>query len=142
MSEHKNKSFEELETLTNNLPPIPNLKDIIVQNSALETGALDFSVDGVAKAFPLIFSSEVAVSKVYMSKGSAFEEHIHEGSKEIVICYKGVVKIILTETNKEIILKESDTYTIDTSKPHIAIAIEDCRFIAITIPGDRYYPKI
>jgi len=127
-------SLIKLQELTDNLPTINSIDQSVNAN-----GVTEFNVDGTAFAFPLFYNKDVAVSRVFMSAGTGFTDHVHKKSIEIVTCYKG--KMSITYNCKTVVLKEGETHSIPSNTLHDAKGITDCFFIAITIPSDEFYPK-
>ncbi len=130
-------SLQKLEQLTGDLPTVPKLNDFKTTRSG---SVVEYDIDGTALVFPMMYSDDVAMARVFLSKGSVFGEHFHKNSKGIVVCYKGVV--IMKMGEDEVTLAEGETYTIERGVAHDAIAVTDTWFMAISIPPDEYYPKV
>ena len=82
-------------------------------------------------------NKDVAVQKIFMSKGARLELHGHRET-EYGIMYKGSIKMVVD--GKEHIIKQNQCIRIPSSKTHTAHTLEDSWMIWITIPASEDYP--
>ena len=128
-----NGDLEKLKELTESLKPLHELiKDC-------DENAIEYeTIEGTLLGFGLYKSSDIAVQRIFMSKGSKIDKHIHEEAKEIGIVYKG--KLIIKINNEEKVLEKGDIVYFNPKETHSARAEEDTWSLWITIPPSLGYP--
>ena len=127
-------SIEELRKLTHKLP---SLKELIQER---HNKMVQWETDGgTCIGFTLWDEESVSVVRSFLSKGTHFKPHVHPGSNETMIIYKGKMKI--RYNNSEQFLAEGDTVILDIEQPHETWALEDTWLIGITVPGSEGYPR-
>lgn len=133
------ETLNRLKKLTEELPEIPTLKQI-VHNPGNIRSYIEYEVDnGTSIGFGLLSQQEVAVQKLFLSSGSEFPPHKHDVEKEYGIIFEGEVEVDI-EGQKQI-LKKGDCVEFCCNKTHSARAITDTWLIAVAIPAIQGYPK-
>jgi len=130
-------NLERLKELTEKLVTLPRIAHIEGNKVSYDM------VRGTCNGIGLLNTGSVAVQYAELSEDAEMECHIHEGMKEILICYEGDIEVIANETTS--VLAKTIIYTggivvIDPFVPHIVKSIGGCRLIAITIPASAGYP--
>jgi len=130
-------SMEKLELLTLRLPdgiPVDRVAPGVLEMKAKK---------GFGFLFHLLHEDNIAVARGVFSKESEYEMHIHQ-EKEWILIYEGEMKVTLSpinEKNEEThILKEGDMLFIEPERTHYSSALENCEFIAITMPASKGFP--
>ena len=134
-------TFDRLRELTQNLPPVPSLEDLVEINS---TGyQVNFNHGRVYKegeeVIALLNTPDIAVVDVHGKKGDTLTTHRHEGEKEYMLVYEGTLRVVINNLNTD--LGKGDCIAVERSIPHKLIALEDVSYIAITVPASKHYPK-
>jgi len=130
--------INHLKNLTDNLPPVPTLVDLIHDPDNIRS-YVEYSVsNGTAIGFGLLNQPEVAVQKIFISKGSIFPQHEHDVI-EIGVIFAGEVEINVGDT--PIRFRVGDVIKLQKNERHSVKAIDDSWIIAIVIPRDDGYPK-
>ena len=95
---------------------------------------------GISYMVGLMKESTIAVARHYASAESVFPKHQH-AEWELLLVYKGVMNLYIEgkERTKRT-LYEKDFYYILPHTVHYAEFPEECRFLAITIPGADAWP--
>lgn len=90
----------------------------------------------------LLKEDDVAIQKIFSSKGSKLEFYIHK-VREWLIVTKGKYSITIDTGNglKKKILIRGDSVYMEPGTSHSAEALEDTYLIAITVPSDGGYPN-
>ena len=94
--------------------------------------------DGTFLGFGLYKEKDVAVQKVFMSKGTEIAEHKHTET-ECGIIYKGKAKINYNGKESKL-LEKGDSVIFKPNEPHSGIILEDTWMIFITVPAEEGYP--
>ena len=125
---------------------LENLPDGVYGNYSDDLMELNI-LGGVGYSIGILKNNNIAIAKTVVSKGGIFSPHYHK-EFEIIIVYQCELKIWENANSlddkkgsKEFTLKEKDIITIDPNTPHIAEAIVDTQFIAITIPSSKRFPN-
>ena len=130
--------FEELERMTNELPPIIRVEDIVAFSNE---GYVEYSVEkGRAFGLMLLDKESVSVMRLYMSKGTIFPE-TSNSSSETVIVFRGSVKARIDGKDR-CILNQGDSISFKPDQRHGGEALEDTWLIAVSVPRIEGYPKI
>jgi quercetin dioxygenase-like cupin family protein len=132
-------SFEELDKLTDKLPGVPTIENMIRFDQDNNKCHNYKTINGTVFGIPLLWSTEIAIQKIFMSANSEFDVHIHKDSTELVIVLKG--ELTITIGDEAHIVKKNEMFTVDKNVLHNATTIVDTWFIAVTIPADEFYPK-
>lgn len=131
-------TIDTLKQLTNDLPAIPKLDDLI-HNAGFNRNYIEYEVpSGTCIGFGLLNQKEVSVQKVVMTEGCNFPYHEHT-SFEILVIFKGKLEVEID--GEKSILTIGDKVRFDKETPHAAHALEETWMIAISIPKDDGYPK-
>lgn len=93
---------------------------------------------GTFLGFGLFKNTNIAVQRVFMSKGTKIPEHNHK-EWECCITYSGNYILHYKEEDREMPPKSIAIFEPD--KPHSGIMLEDTWIIAITIPASGDYPN-
>jgi hypothetical protein len=130
-------NLKRLKELTESLVPLPKIAHIEGSHVSYDM------VSGICTGMGLLNTGKIAVQYAELSDGSEMECHIHDGMKEILICYEGDMEVIANEPTS--VLAQTVIYTggivvIDPFVPHIVKSIAGCKLIAITIPASKGYP--
>ena len=128
------KHIEQLRDLTLRLPAFPETDYAShgFRRHVMECGtSLSWDLDPHA-------STKAGVAKWFNSKGTCFQEHVHE-SREWIIVLEGSM-LLTVGGQKESRLLPGMSATIEPGTVHRAVFIEDCWYYAITIPRDENWP--
>ena len=116
------------------------LKDLITKDSNSEYNIYDVGPNGTAIGFRLIHDNDIAVQKIFLSRGAKVPIHSHI-AHEWIIVYKGVIKVRLGPKDTDIeFLSDGSMLYIPPATPHSAEVDKDCWVLATTIPPDKGYP--
>lgn len=97
-----------------------------------------YTVDGgTSIGFPIHHEKDVAIQRVFMSKGSTFLPHKHD-VHEWVVVYRGKYMLNYKGEKKE--QGMGDMAYFEPGEPHSGVLLEDTWILAITIPADKDYP--
>ena len=127
-------NLDELEELTHKLPSFSEFAR--TGNKAMVNYEI---LAGTLLSKGLLKVPEIAVASSFMSKGSKTLHHVHKDSAEYIIIYKGRMRIEIDGTTSEVgpgelgIIKPNVSHT-------VVEVLEDCFFIAITVPADKSFP--
>jgi len=140
--------MEESEHIKKLEEMIPKLDNLVVVNSP----TVEYDVEkGTAFGINLFNIPEIAVQRVFMSKGTVFPEHKHDEC-EYVLVYKGSVKLHIEEdkphicvsgksvSDKTAILGVADGFYVAPGVAHAGEALEDTWMMSIAIPSGKGYP--
>ena len=132
-------NLDKLKELTNNLPAVPKLHDL-VKSADPSVHSIIYNVeDGTSFGLGLLSRPQVAVQEVFISKGTSFPLHVHDKEKEILIVYKGEMFVKIND--EERLLKEGDFVEICCGNAHSTKALKDTWVIAVAIPRIDGFPK-
>lgn len=96
---------------------------------------------GNAMAFKLLKKKGIAVADSFLSKGTIFPYHKHNGCKEFIMVYDGCVTLICDDVeDNRIELRAGDHAVVGICIGHALFAKEDSWMVAITIPADENFP--
>jgi quercetin dioxygenase-like cupin family protein len=127
-------NLDKLRSLT---PNLPNFGDFV---KSTMSNFVELSMErGNGFGWNLMNEEEIAVAKWFGSSGSVFPKHSHK-EREYIIVYKGSMEILYDDRENKS-LKEGGCVFHESNVPHSAIFIEDCWFLAITIPASKDWPK-
>ena len=128
---------------------VPKLNDFVSINSP----NVEYNLEkGTAIGFNVYNIPEIAVQRVFMSKGSIFPLHTHK-ENEYVLIYKGCIKVHIksgvihanvggkSTQDKDMILKVADGFFVPPETPHSGEALEDTWMMSTTIPAGCGYPN-
>ena len=132
----KNDNMEKLRILTEDLPPL--LSSFAEEGSSRRQGVVKYDIEGTALGFALKKSDGIAIQVVFMSKGTTFPEHQH-AEPEWVLVYQGAFQL---KDKEGTIIGVGDCVKFSPEDPHSGTALEDCWFVAITIPEGEGYPDV
>ncbi len=93
---------------------------------------------GDCMSWNLLSQDEISCARFYNSVGS-FQMHAHE-QREFLIIYKGSM-LITIDGEEEQRLLPGMSCTIDAKVPHRARFLENCWYLAITIPKTDDWPE-
>ena len=124
--------MKELREMTDKLPSLGN---IIIEK---RDNSVVYNVNGTALGFGLYNSKDVAVQRVFMSKDTTFDQHVHS-VHEWGIVYKGKVVFHYDGEQKEV--GEGQMIYLEPNHPHRGMILEDTWIIFITVPSDEGYPN-
>lgn len=128
-----------LRTLTEQLPPIPRLKDM-VSNLGANRNYIEYKVkNGTSIGFGLLNQREVAVQKLFISAGTTFPTHRHSTQMEYGIIFVGELEITIDNEVKK--LTRGDCIKFDPNTNHTLEAITDSWLITIAVPKIEGYPS-
>lgn len=128
-----NDNLKRLRLLTEHLSSLEEM----VQSRTEST--IEYNLDqGTALGFGLYNDSleRVNVQRVFMSKGTAFDEHFHP-EHEWLIVYSGVMLLKYKDEEREMGI--ADWTYCQPNVPHSVQILEDTWIIAITVPAGRGY---
>lgn len=127
--------LERLRELTERLPVpfLDTLKDCGAGFTEIEAG------DGEVMLFGLLKERRVAVSHGFMAAGSTMVPHKH-AEHEWFIVYEGAMRVLLPESDEEVLLKPADSYYLPPKTPHAVVWPENTRMIVVTIPAAEGFP--
>lgn len=132
-------NIEHLKTLTDNLPPIPKLSEMI-HNPGSVRSYIEYDVeDGSAIGFGLLSQKEVGVQKLFISSGTTFPNHIHDKEVEFGILFEGKLEVEINGEKQ--IVEKGECVKFCCKDIHGARALEDTWLIAVSIPRIDGYPK-
>ena len=80
---------------------------------------------------------EMAVQRVFMSKGTEIPTHAHP-AKEWVIVYRG--RFMLNVDGAEMEVGVGESMYFKPNQPHSGVMLEDTWILCVTIPADASYP--
>ena len=132
-------NLDKLKELTEELPAVPKLDDL-VEGRDLANHSIIYKVEeGTSFGFGLLNRPEVAVQELFVSKGTAFPEHVHKNEDEWGIVYKGKMKVVVG--NEEIVLNSGDCVKFDKGVIHSSKALEDTWLIVVAVPRIDGFPE-
>ena len=132
-------SINKLKTLTEELPAIPKLADL-VSNPGNFRSYIEYEAgEGTIIGFGLLNQQEVGVQKLFLSKGATFPVHSHECEKEWAIIFSGAIKVNVGKVFKT--YRTGDCIEVDCALSHSGVALEDTWLITVSIPRIDGYPK-
>lgn len=128
-------NLDKLRELTEKLPIIPTLADFIYGE---ENNVVNYEVEGGASfGIGLVNQSEIAVQRVFMSKGITFPEHAHP-EHEWFLVYIGGYELYLPNETRQI--NAGEMVHFPPNVPHSGFITEDTWAIGITMPSGEGYP--
>ena len=136
-----NENLAKLRALTDDLPPIPRL-DELVENGTQAGRFIEYPAQqGTVIGFNLYHDKHIAIQRVFFSNGSITGDHTHGESVEMITITEGELVVEFVDTGKRKTLKAGDGIKIDKGVGHQGLAIKDTWAIAVTIPADEGFPK-
>jgi len=126
--------LRRLKELTPDLPSFP----IEANNGQIDGCKIHKMICGTSISWNLLSQSEISCAKWYNSNGTEFPEHVHE-QREWVVIYKGSM-LMTVEGQEEIRLLPGMSMTINPNTKHSARFLEDCWYLAITVPKSEDFP--
>ena len=131
-------SIDTLKKLTEELPGIPKLSDLVEENNK-GPHSIIYKVDhGTSFGFNLLNRPEVSVMELFVSKGTGFPEHVHDLEREWGLVYKGKLKVDID--GEEHIVSAGECIKFGEGELHSSEALEDTWLIAVAIPNIDGYP--
>ena len=128
------KRMEYLRELTENLPQFP------IEIEPHFAGTKEHKIEcGTSLSWNLLNQDEVSCARWFLSNNSEFPVHTHE-EREWIIVYKGSLYLKI-EDDEEKRLLPGCSISIEPNKLHSAKTIEDCWYLAITIPKSKSWPE-
>ena len=137
MDKHLEDNLKRIRELSDDPRTLPHIAHI--HEELAEYDMTSGSCFGVG----LFWIEGVAVQHSEMSEDSELKSHMHEGIKEILICYEGDLQIF-TKVKDELVeakITSGGIIVIPPDIPHIAKSIRGCKIIAVSIPASSGYPK-
>ena len=132
------KSIEQLEKLTQELPPISNLGQLIYNPGNIKDFT-EYKVEGgLSVGASLLSKEEIGVMDLIVTKGGQWPVHAHTKEKEWGVIYKGKIEVTCGGIKR--ILEPGDMIFFEQGELHCATALEDTWLIAISIPRIEGYP--
>ena len=131
--------IQKLKELTNNLPEIPTLSDIVTSVDKINHTVEYSDTYGNSTGRSLLDKEECAVQDLYISKGTPFPPHAHVDELEHIVVYSGKVEVVLKD--KTVTLNPGDHIKFNKKEVHSGVALEDSSMLAIAIPRIQGYPK-
>jgi len=123
----------KLKELTNKLAPLSSY----IQNPG---NVVEYNLPGgKVIGWGLLNIPEIAVQKVFGVAGSSLPNHLHEVEKEIIIVYRGHIRITTDDGVHD--LKAGDCLTVPPGKVHSSYSETNVELIAITIPAEKGFPS-
>ena len=132
-------SLDKLEELTEKLPGIPKLTDLVVSDNPSKHSIIYNVEKGTSFGFALLSRKDVAVMELFVSKGTSWPPHVHNEEKEWGLVYKGKLSVVVED--KKVILQPGDCIIFEKGKIHSSEALEDTWLIAVSIPRIEGYPE-
>ncbi len=134
----KEQDLAALEALTSHI--VGTLSDNIKKDS--DTIVEYETVEGRITGYGLLNEENVAIQKIFSSKGSKLEYHIHK-VKEWLIVIEGKYSIVIDKGQgaESIVLHHGESVYMEPGTCHSAEALEDTWIIAITVPADGGFPN-
>lgn len=140
----KSETLKKLEEIT------PCLDDITYNDGDKDFIEYNVGDSGTAIGFGVWKQPEIAVQRVFMSKGTIFPKHNHP-EHEYVLVYKGSFKVHRCEksparmsgkhsTDKTGILGVGDGIYFAPNEEHWGEILEDTWILSTTIPAGEGYP--
>jgi quercetin dioxygenase-like cupin family protein len=128
-------NLDKLQKLTPKLTPIPFPK-ILETNENVTIHEMSC---GTSIAFGLLQQDEISVARWFNSAFSEFPTHSHT-QREWLIIYKGSMMLTIEDEEEQRLLP-GQFVTIPPNTLHKARFLEDCWYLAITIPKTEEWPK-
>jgi quercetin dioxygenase-like cupin family protein len=132
-------NLDKLKELTNDLPAVPKLNDLVIERDLTNHSIIYDVEDGTSFGFGLLNRPQVSVQELFVSKGTSFPAHLHKEENEWGILYKGEMKVFLGD--KEIILKAGECVHFEKGVIHSSQALTDCWLIAVGVPKIKGFPE-
>jgi quercetin dioxygenase-like cupin family protein len=106
-----------------------------------ENGFTEFELEqGDALSFRVLKKPGVAIADSFLSEGTIFPYHKHEGCVEILIVYSGQVTVLSDDSDEKHSLSKGDFVTIKKSCGHLLFAKKNSWVVGITLPADKDFP--
>lgn len=121
--------------LTRTLPKFPPL----ISNQDIP-GFKEHKMEcGTSLSWKLLNQPEISAARWFNSSGTEFPAHTH-AQQETLVIYIGSM-FIQINGQKELQLQTGDTCIIPPNIIHKARFLEDCWYLAITVPSNSDWPK-
>ena len=134
------KNIEKLNSLINNLPPVPKLVDLATVGSFDNiTNYKTIEDIGTCFGIGLLYKKEIAVQEMFLSKDTKFPFHAHDPEVEFGIVYKGLLEVNIDGEKTKVGV--GDCIKFNPTEIHASKALEDTWLIAISIPKVDGYPN-
>jgi len=128
------KLIEDLKKLTYFLPPLSSF------TQSMGSRVVEYDVEaGFCVGFCLFNNNEVAVQRSFLSIGTEFPLHKHEHSMEMLMVYRGHLRVLMNDKIFE--LTPGDSLRIPENTMHSVSAQANTELIGVTIPADKGYPE-
>jgi len=128
------ESLRALERMTESLPDMPE------QIGPPVPGFAQHAMDaGSSFSWSLLWQDEISCARWFNSNGTVFPRHHHK-QREWLIVYRGSM-LLRIEDGEEQRLLPGMSAVIEPNVPHSARFIEDCMFLAITVPCSPDWPR-
>ena len=128
-----NQNLNYLRILTDQLPVFPH------EIGPEVPGVKEYKMEcGTCLSWNLLNQEEISCARWFNSSGTRFPVHAHD-EKEFLIVYQG--SLFVEINNKEQALNPGDSLIIEPRTPHSSRSLEDCWYLAITIPKSESWPK-
>jgi len=127
--------LEKLEKLTEILPSLTG------QIINTHPGFTEYdATEGTSLVWGLLKEKCIAVQMSFISKGSLFRSHVHQGN-EYMIVYKGALQFTIDDDQRSITYPGQCQF-IPSGQRHECEALEDTWMVGITVPADAGYPDV
>jgi len=133
----------ELDILRDIINKLPDHNPGYIHDNILDMDTLK----GTAYAIALCNCGKVAVAKTTLSEGCVLDAHYHK-EKEIIVLFEGTLRLWINVTSIEdtqddqfVEYNAGDVVIIEPNIPHVAESITGCKFIILTVPASKGFPK-
>jgi uncharacterized protein YjlB len=123
------------------------LTEAVVQSlssvpSIRENGFTEYDLNhGNALAFKVLKKTKIAVADSFLSEGTIFPYHKHDGCREVLIVYEGEVSVISDDPSIDrISLTAGELTIIEKCAGHMIVVKKDSWVLGITMPADKDFP--
>lgn len=131
-------NLDKLKELTEKLPPIPKLTDLVVSKEITDNIEY-FTEKGRILGKSLLDKPSCSVQELVLEKGSLFPPHTHDDEIEFGIIYEGELEV--TIDGKAFTVGKGEIIKFNKQEVHSGLAIVDTWMIAVAIPRIDGYPK-
>jgi len=124
-----------LRKLTSDLPPFPIEE---AKDGHMNGCKIHKMTCGTSISWSLLSQPGISCARWYNSNGTEFPVHVHE-QREWLVVYKGSVFMTI-EGQDEVRLLPGMSVTISPNTKHSCRFVEDCWYLAITVPKSEDFP--
>tara|TARA_Y100000310_G_scaffold322161_1_gene380837 strand:+ start:9408 stop:9854 length:447 start_codon:yes stop_codon:yes gene_type:complete len=140
-SKSKTKPFADFDVRDSNLDKIRLLSDSLMfpQATAQAPGFKEHEMEcGTSFAWAMLDNPLISVARWFNSNGTEFPEHIHKQTELLYVIAGSMVFIKEGVSHR---MMPGDSILVQPNEPHEAKFLEDCKYLAITIPRCDDWPK-